>query len=361
MFFRRIYKKITLIFNAINSVLTANVFARQNTKTTDCARRSGVLAALLLWTATVASVAQANELNYPNRAVIIVVPAPPGDGSDVLARLLAQELSSSMGQPFTVDNRPGAGGILASDKVAKAKPDGYNLLLGNASSHGVVPALHTRLPYAPQKDFSPIALVAMAPNVLVVGKDFAANTVAEFIALAKSRPGKLNIASGGNGSLSHLAAEMFKNMAGVDLQHVPYKGATPGLTDVAAGHVAAMIINIPTAQALLKGGKLKALATTGATRAPALPDIPTLNEAGVSGYESNAWFGLLAPVDTPTAVIKRLQAETIRALQVPGLRTQFAAQGLIPVGSTPIEFEAHIQKEVTKYTRIVRIAGVTVD
>ena len=303
----------------------------------------------------------AGGANYPTKEVSLVVPAPPGDGSDVLARLLAQQISSNMGQPFVVDNRPGAGGVLASDKVAKSKPDGYTLLLGNASSHGVVPALYTHLPYEPQKDFAPITLVAMAPNVLVVSSSLPVNTVAEFIAYAKARPGKLNIASGGNGSLSHLAAEMFKNMAGLDLLHVPYKGATPGLTDVAAGHVAAMIINIPSVQALLSSGKLKALATTGATRSPALPDVPTLDEAGVKGYESSAWFGLFAPAGTQPSVIEKLQKESAAALQVPGLRKQLISQGLVPVGSSPAEFSTLIQSEVAKYKHIVRLAGVTVE
>jgi tripartite-type tricarboxylate transporter receptor subunit TctC len=325
-------------------------------------RRTLALAALLLGATSIQGTAHAGEdLGYPTRAVSLVVPAPPGDGSDVLARLLAQELSTRLGQPFTVDNRPGVGGILASDKVAKSRPDGYHLLMGNASSHGVVPALYTRLPYTPQKDFAPITLVAMAPNVLVVGNGLPVHRVAEFIAYAKARPGQLNIASGGNGSLSHLAAEMFKNMAGIEMLHVPYKGAAPGLTDVAAGHVAAMVINIPSAQALLKSGKLKALATTGATRAAALPDIPTLDEAGVKGYESSAWFGLFAPAGTPQAVIEKLQRESARALQAPGLLRQLAAQGLTPVGTTSAQFDAHIQKEVAKYKRIAGAAGITVD
>ncbi len=305
--------------------------------------------------------AQVKEIDYPTKAVTLVVPAPPGDGSDILARLLSKELGAGTGQAFMVDNRPGAGGILASEKIAKSKADGYSLLLGNASSHGVVPAIYTRLSYSPQKDFTPITLAAMAPNVLVVGNDLPVNNVAEFIAYAKARPGKLNIASGGNGSLSHLAAELFKSKAGVDLVHVPYKGATPGLTDVAAGHVAAMIINIPSVQPLLKGGKLKALATTGTNRAAALPDVPTLDEAGVKGYESSAWFGLFAPAGTPPAVIDKLQVETARALQTPDLRKQLAEQGLTPVGSSSAEFAAHIQKEIAKYTQIAQTSGVKAD
>ncbi|WP_051236588.1 Bug family tripartite tricarboxylate transporter substrate binding protein [Ottowia thiooxydans] len=327
----------------------------------DFTRRAAIFTTALLCGAGFTGALHAQATDYPNRAVTLVVPSPPGDGSDVLGRLLAQELSTSLKQPFTVDNRPGAGGILASDRAAKSKPDGYTLLLGNASSHAVVPALYTKLTYSPQKDFAPVVLVATAPNVLVVGSELPVNTVAEFIAYAKARPGKLNIASAGNGSLSHLAAEMFKNMADIDMVHVPYKGATPALTDVAAGHVAAMIINIPTVQPLLKGGKLKALATSGATRAPSLPDIPTLDEAGVKGYEASAWFGLFAPTGTPPAVIEKLRTESVRALQVPAMRNSFAAQGLIPVGNTSAEFVAHIQKDVEKYTRIVRIAKITID
>ena len=324
-------------------------------------RRTVAITTALFFGTFLTGAVQAKDPDYPTKPVTIVVPAPPGDGSDVIGRLIAKDLGTSMGQPFLVDNRPGAGGILASDKVAKSKNDGYTLLLGNASSHGVVPTLYTNLPYSPLKDFAPVTLVAIAPNVLVVGNDLPVNTVAEFIAYAKARPGKLNIASGGNGSLSHLAAEMFKDMAKVDLVHVPYKGATPGLTDVAAGHVAAMIINIPSVQPLLKGGKLKALATTGAARAPALPDVPTLDEAGVKGYEANAWFGLFAPAGTPPAVIQKLQTETARALQAPDLSKQLATQGLIPVGNTPSEFNAHIQKEVAKYANVIRISGVKVE
>ena len=319
-------------------------------------QRRSWLACLVLGWAPVAA-----QAPFPTRPIRLVVPAPAGDGSDALARSIAQELAAGLGQQVMIDNRPGAGGSIASDTVAKAAPDGHTLILGNGSSHGVTPSLYPRLPYDALKDFAPIPLVATAPNVLVVSASLPVHTVQDFLAYARARPGQLHIASGGNGSLSHLSAELFKRMADVDLVHVPYKGAAPGLTDVAAGQVAAMVINIPSAQALLKAGRLQALATTGRQRAAALPEVPTLDEAGLKGYETTSWFALLAPARTPTAVIERLQQEIARALATPAVRERLAAQGLTPVGSTPAQFDAFMRAEIAKYARVIKDAGVKID
>ena len=313
-------------------------------------------AAIVLALASPVVLAQA-----PSKPVRLVVPAPAGDGSDVLARAIAQEMSAGLGQPVLIENRPGAGGSIASDMVAKAAPDGHTLILGNGSSHGVTPSLYPRLPYDTLKDFAPITLVATAPNVLVVSASLPVSNVREFIAHAKTRPGQLHIASGGNGSLSHLSAELFKSMAGVDLVHVPYKGAAPGLTDLAAGQVAAMIINIPSAQGLLKSGRLKALATTGQQRAAALPEVPTLDESGLKGYETTSWFALLAPARTPAAAIDRLQGETAKALATPAVRERLATMGLTPVGNTPAQFDAFMRAEIAKYAKVIKDAGVKID
>jgi tripartite-type tricarboxylate transporter receptor subunit TctC len=293
-------------------------------------------AALVLALASSVVLAQA-----PSKPVRLVVPAPAGDGSDVLARAIAQEMSAGLGQPVLIENRPGAGGSIASDMVAKAAPDGHTLILGNGSSHGVTPSLYPRLPYDTLKDFAPITLVATAPNVLVVSASLPVGNVREFIAHAKARPGQLHIASGGNGSLSHLSAELFKSMAGVDLVHVPYKGAAPGLTDLAAGQVAAMIINIPSAQGLL--------------------EVPTLDESGLKGYETTSWFALLAPARTPAAAIDRLQGETAKALATPAVRERLATMGLTPVGNTPAQFDAFMRAEIAKYAKVIKDAGVKID
>ncbi|MEO7404880.1 MAG: tripartite tricarboxylate transporter substrate-binding protein, partial [Burkholderiales bacterium] len=220
------------------------------------------------------------QAQYPGKSIRLIVPATAGDGSDILARALGQELGARMGQPIVIDNRPGAGGSIASDLVAKAPADGYTLLLGNGSSHGVTPGLYPKLPYDSVRDFAPITLIATAANALVVSAALAANSPAELIALARAKPGRLNIASAGSGSLSHLSGELFKSMAGIDMVHIPYRGATPALADLAGGDIAAMVINIPTILPLARAGKIRAIATTGARRATALPDVPTLAESG---------------------------------------------------------------------------------
>ena len=298
---------------------------------------------------------------YPAKPVRIVVPATAGDGSDVLARTLAKALGESLGQSFLIENKPGAGGSIGADVVAKAAPDGYTLFLGNGSSHGVTPGLYARLPYDSINDFAPVALIATAANLLVVNANLPVATYADFARLAREQPGKLTIASAGNGSLSHLSVELLKSTTRIDLLHVPYKGAAPGVTDVAGGQVQAMIINIPTVMPLVKAGKLKALAVTSAKRAASLPEVPTLAESGLAGYETLAWFGFLAPARTPSEVLNTLHREVQKALAKPEVREALARLGAEPSGIGPAEFAGFIKSEIAKYSKVIKDAGIKVD
>ena len=298
---------------------------------------------------------------YPSKPVRIIVPSTAGDGSDVLARTLGNALSRSLGQSFVVDNRPGAGGSIGADLVAKAAPDGYTVFLANGTTHGATPSLYPKLPYDSVADFTPVVLVSTAPNVLVVGRAVPAQTLAEFIAYAKAQPGKLTLASGGNGSISHLSIELLKSMAGINVLHVPYKGAAPALTDIASGQVSGMIINIPSALPLLQAGKLKALAVSSPKPAAALPDVPTLDAAGVPGYQTLAWFGFMLPAGTPAEVVRTLHQKTAEALAHPDVKQTLAKLGADASGLGPAEFAAHVKSEMAKYAKIVREAGVKLD
>ena len=298
---------------------------------------------------------------YPARPVKIVVPATAGDGSDVLARTMAKALGESLGQQFVIENKPGAGGSIGADTVAKAAPDGYTLFLGNGSSHGVTPGLYPRLPYDSVNDFAPVALISTAANLLVTNSGMPAATYADFARLAREQPGRVSIASAGNGSLSHLSVELLKSMARIDLLHVPYKGAAPGVADVAGGQVQAMIINIPTVMALVKAGKLKPLAVTSAKRAASLPEVPTLAESGLAGYETLAWFGLLAPAKTPPDIVAALHREVQKALARPEVRDTLVRLGSEPSGFGPTEFAAFIRSEIAKYSRIIKDASIKVE
>ena len=298
---------------------------------------------------------------YPARPVKVVVPATAGDGSDVLARALTRVLAESMSTSFVIENRPGAGGSIGADAVAKAAPDGYTLFLGNGSSHGVTPGLYPRLPYDSIADFSPVALISTAANVLVVGAQVPVATYAEFARLAREQPGRVSIASAGNGSLSHLSVELLRSMARLDLLHVPYKGAAPGVADVAGGQVQSMIINIPSVMPLVKAGKLKALAATSAKRPVSPPEVPTLAESGVAGYETLAWFGLLAPAKTAPEIVSTLHREVVKALARPELRETLARTGSEPSGLAPSEFMTFIKSEIAKYGKVIREAGIKVE
>lgn len=298
---------------------------------------------------------------YPVKPIKIVVPATAGDGSDVLARTLAKAMSESLGQQLVIENKPGAGGSIAADSVAKAAPDGYTVFLGNGSSHGVTPGLYPRLPYDSVNDFAAVALISTAANVLVTNAAMAVASYADFARMAREQPGRVTIASAGNGSLSHLSVELLKSMAKIDLLHVPYKGAAPGVADVAGGQVQAMIINIPTVIPLIKAGKLKALAVTSAKRAASQPEVPTLAESGLAGYETLAWFGLLAPAKTPPDIVAQLHREVQKALARPDVRETLSRLGSEPSGIGPADFMIFIKSEIAKYSKIIKDAGIKVE
>ena len=305
---------------------------------------------------------------WPDKPVKIVVPFAAGGTTDILARAIAPELSKALGQQFIVDNRAGAGGNVGADIVAKSAPDGYTLLMGTVGTHGINRALYPRLPFDPIKDFAPITLVAGVPNVMEMNADKARQlgirNVQDFIAYAKANPGKLNMASSGNGTSIHLAGELFKHMTGVFMLHVPYRGSGPALLDLVAGNMDVMFDNLPSSMQQIKAGKLLPLAVTSGKRSPALPDLPTIEEAGgpaLKGYEASSWFGLLAPAGTPAAIVERLQQETAKALASPAVREKLLAQGAVPGGITPAEFAKMIEAEHAKWAKVVKASGAKVD
>ena len=298
---------------------------------------------------------------WPGKPIKLVAPSTPGDAPDVIARLFADKLSIALGQPVVVENRPGAGGVVGSDAVAKAAPDGYTLIMGNAGSHGINAAVYANLPYDIQRDFAPVSQVAVSPNVMVINPAVPANTVAEFIAYAKSRPGKLSYASGGNGSSAHMSMELFKSMAGVEIEHIPYKGSSPALTDVVSGQVAVFIGNMPPTVPLIKAGKLRALAVTTKSRSALMPELPTIAESGLPGFETVAWFGVLAPAGTPPDIVHRLSAEIAKIARSPEMREKLLAMGAEPVGGTPEEFKAVIDRDIAKWKALAQKVGIKID
>ena len=310
----------------------------------------------------------ANAQPYPNKPVRIVVPFPAGGTTDILARAMAQKLSDSLGQSFVVDNRPGAGGNIGSDHVAKSPPDGYTLLMGTVGTHAINPGLYPKMPYDHVKDFAPITLVAGVPNILVMNpasaQKYGVNSVPDLIKAAKANPGKMNMASSGNGTSIHLSGELFKSMTGSFMLHFPYRGSGPALLDLLSGNMDLMFDNLPSALPHIKAGKLLALAVTSAQRSTALPDLPTVAEAGgaqLKGFEASSWFGLLAPAGTPAEVVNRLHQETAKALGAPALNERLLAQGAIPSGSSPAEFARFIDAETKKWAQVVKVSGAKVD
>ncbi|MCE9641000.1 MAG: tripartite tricarboxylate transporter substrate binding protein [Betaproteobacteria bacterium] len=318
-------------------------------------KRAAVLAVVSLLAASYAAAAQ-----YPDKPIRIIVPVTPGGGSDLLARLIAQQFSDRFEQPFIVDNRAGAGGTIGSELAARAAPDGYTLIVAYTASHGINPAIK-KLPYDVINDFAPISMLGTAPNILVVHPSVAAKSVSELIQFLKSRPGQVNYASAGNGSAPHLAAEMFKYMAGVEMTHIPYKGAAPGVTDLLGGQVLIMFPSMPAALAHARSGRLRALAVTSKARASAAPELPTVAEAGLPGFEVIQWYALLAPAHTPKNIIDKLNAETNRMLKLPDIRVKLAAQGLESSSSTPAEVSAFMRGEVAKWTKFIRDTGLKLD
>jgi tripartite-type tricarboxylate transporter receptor subunit TctC len=299
---------------------------------------------------------------YPDRAVHWIVPYPPGSGTDVVARLLGERLAEALGKPVVVDNKPGAGAAIGVDAVAKAAPDGYTIGMADTGPLAINPALYPKLPYDPVKSFAPITNVAMLPFILVVNPSLPVKTTGELIAYAKDHPGRINYASVGNGSSVHLATELFKKMAGVDMVHIPYKGSAPALQDLLGGQVSVMFVNLLSSQAYLKDGSLRALAVAPAKRLSALPDLPTVAESGVAGYDFVSWFGVVAPAGTPEPIVRHLNAEIVRIVKQPEMRSRLIEQGgLEPVGSTPEEFKALIATERTRWAEIVKSTGAHID
>jgi tripartite-type tricarboxylate transporter receptor subunit TctC len=298
---------------------------------------------------------------YPNHAIRLVVPFPAGGTTDILARDVAKRLTETLGQAVVVDNRPGAGANIGADIVAKSAPDGYTLLMGTVGTHAINPSLYAKMPYDHVKDFAPVVLVAGVPNVLVVNPSVPINSVADLIKLAKAKPGTINFASSGNGTSIHLSGELFKTMAGVDITHVPYKGSSPALTDLMGGQVQIMFDNLPSSLALIKSGKVRAVAVTSLKRAPALPDVPTIAESGLPGFEASSWFGILAPAGTPPAIVAKLNAEVNKYLQSPEGKEQLLAQGAEVAGGPPEKFVAHIRTETDKWAKVVKASGAKVD
>jgi tripartite-type tricarboxylate transporter receptor subunit TctC len=303
----------------------------------------------------------AKAQDYPSKPIRLVVPFAAGGATDVLARLVGERLTASLGQQVVVDNRPGAGGNIGSDIVARAEPDGYTILMGAVGTHAINPSLYPKMPYDPVKDFAPVTLVASVPNVLVVNPEVPAKSVEELIDLAKAKPGELNFASSGNGTSIHLSGELFKAMTGTDIVHVPYKGSGPAVTDLLGGQVQMMFDNMPSSLPHVKAGKLRALGVTSAKRSPALPEVPTIAEAGVPGYDATSWFGILAPAGTPEPVVTRLQGAIVQALGEPEMRQRMADLGAEPVGDTPAEFGQFIAAEIAKWAKVVNDAGVKLE
>ena len=309
---------------------------------------------------TALSLITAFAQDYPTRPITLVVPYPAGGGNDVLGRLVAERMGKALNGTIVVENRGGAGGTIGTRQVAKAAPDGYTMLIAT-SSLAINPSLYPNVGYDPRKDFAPIGLLASGANVVLVHPSVPANSIAELIALAKKNPGKLNFASTGSGSSVHLAAELFAVMAGVRINHVPYRGSGPALNDLLGGHVTMMFATLPSAIGIVRGGKVRALAVTSAKRSDVFPELPTIAEAGLPGYEAELHYGLVAPAGTPRPIIERLNAALRAALEEATLRERLAREGAVPMPSTPEEYAADIDAEEKKWGKIVREAGVKVE
>src|SRR6266446_2051652 len=306
-----------------------------------------IILALATFLAYLAALGQ----DYPSKPIRLIVAFAAGGGNDSVARLVGKSLSDSLGQQVVIDNRPGAGGVLGAELAAKSAPDGYTLFLGGVGSHAINPNLHERLPYDPVKDFAPVALLASVP----------AGSIREFIAFARSKPGELNYASNGNGSSSHLAAVMFEAMADAAMVHVPYKGLSPALADLLSGRVQLMFSSVVAILPHIKAGKLRGLAVTGGKRSSSMPELPTLAESGLPGYEASSWYGVLAPAGTPREIIARLNAETVRALDRPEVKNNLLAEGAEPIGGTPEQFAAHIKSEKERLGKLIRDAKIRLE
>lgn len=329
-------------------------------------KRHQVLVATALFAMSLVAMPAGAQTTWPTKPVKIVVPFAPGGTTDLLARAMATELSKAFPQPFVVENRGGAGGNLGADIVAKSAPDGYTILMGTVGTHGINQSLYSKMPFNPQKDFAPITLVAGVPNVMIMNAETAKslniNTVMDFIAYGKSHPGKFNMASSGNGTSIHLAGELFKSRTGIFMTHIPYTGSGPALMGLLSGTVDVMFDNLPSALPQIKSGKLKGFAVTSAQRSAAIPELPTIEEAGqLKGFDASSWFGLLAPAGTPADIVNRIQQEVAKALASPAVKEKLLAQGAIPSGNTPAEFAKFIDDETKKWAPVVKASGAKVD
>lgn len=298
---------------------------------------------------------------WPDKPVTIVVPFPPGGGTDTGARIVGQKLSLKWGQSVVIDNKGGAAGQVGADFVAKAKPDGYTLLMGNLGTQAINPALYKKLPYDPDKAFAPISLVAELPLAMMVNPSVPAKSAKEFIALAKNQPGKLNYSSSGAGGGPHLAAEMFKDATGTFIVHVPYRGGGPAITDLLAGNVQLSFMTVLEASGHIKAGKLRALAVTSEQRVSALPDVPSLTEGSIPGFNSISWIGLVAPAGTPTAILEKISADVREIIEMPEVKNRLIDLGGIPKATTPADFSKLIDNDRKRYTAVIKERGITAD
>jgi tripartite-type tricarboxylate transporter receptor subunit TctC len=334
---------------------------RRSPRKPPTSRNLFLIACGLLALACLGAPVMADAQGYPTRPVKLVVPFPPGGSLDIAGRLIAQRLSETWGQAVVVENKPGAGGNIGADFVAKSAPDGYTILLGALSTHAVNPNLYAKMPYDAAKDFAPITLIATTPNVLVVNAALPVNNVREFIAYTKANPGKLAFGSGSNGSAGHLAGELYKVETGTDAVHIPFKGGAPATQALLAGDTQFMFDNLANAMAQVKAGKLKALAVTTAERSKLVPELPTMAEAGLPGFDISTWYGLFAPAGTPATIVAKWNADVTRILNTPDVRAKFMADGAEPAPDTPEQFAQMIARELAKYARIVKLAGAKVD
>lgn len=318
-----------------------------------------ILTAIACTLAAAAPVAHAQS--YPTKPIRFIVPFPPGGGNDTIARQIGQRLASRLGQQVPVDNRPGAGGAIGAELAAKAPADGYTMFLAGVATHGINPNLRRKLPYDPLRDFDAVSLIASAPLLVVVHPSLPVKSVKELVALAKSRPGQINFASNGAGGSSHLAVEMFRMMTGTSLVHIPYKGLSPALTELLSGEVQLMFSSAVAMLPQVKAGRLRAIAMTGGKRSPAIPDIPTVAEAGVSGYETGSWYGVVVPAGTPRAAIDTLSREIISFVRSPETMERMNREAVIPVGSAPEEFTAHIKRELARWAKVVKQANLRIE
>jgi tripartite-type tricarboxylate transporter receptor subunit TctC len=325
-------------------------------------RLSGLTLPFFMALAVALGCAGAAAQSYPSKPIRLVVPYPPGGPLDIMARAIGQKLTEAWRQPVVVDNRAGAGGNIGADLVAKGPADGYTLLMGAVATHAINSTLYGNVPYDPVKDFAPVAMVAQVPNILVVNPSVPARSVRELIELARARPGYLKFGSGSTGSIGHLAGELFNTMAGVKMVHIPYKGGAPAMADLLAGQVQLMFDNLANALPNVKAGRLRALAVTTLARSPAMPELPTIAESGLPGFDLSTWFGVMAPAGTPPEIVSKLNAEIARALSAKDMRERLEKMGAEPpINNTPEHFAAFIRTEAAKYAKVVKDSGARVE